>query len=331
MCAPKQLKACASRNARPTKYEIGSTLADTGVQYGWAVERHLKDGDSVLFNRRPSLHKLVPRQIISLQADKPVIGTVQTTMCGIRKVTLRDTFLDWNQVQNILLRMGKSNRVLDDGMLIENGELVFGTVEKKIIGASQGGLVRGNAPALHWAAPVCPALRGEDDLTDKLGDIKASSERVIASVPCRDLRAQRQCWYPQALQQVGVNSEGTAVKSRREFISSIRAQAHSAQARSFQNLAGELDKNLGDYLHHIQVEIRSVTALQQLGSGEEYVANLAADQEALEELEVQLVLLTDDFQHNSATFVNVQRQLEAVMASIQQVNNSIDEDETTSA
>ncbi|KAF7331301.1 Beta and beta-prime subunits of DNA dependent RNA-polymerase [Mycena kentingensis (nom. inval.)] len=105
MCAPKQLKACASRNARPTKYEIGSTLADTGVQYGWAVERHLKDGDSVLFNRRPSLHKLVPRQIISLQADKPVIGTVQTTMCGIRKVTLRDTFLDWNQVQNILLRV----------------------------------------------------------------------------------------------------------------------------------------------------------------------------------------------------------------------------------
>ncbi|KAF7331299.1 hypothetical protein MKEN_00007100 [Mycena kentingensis (nom. inval.)] len=46
MCAPKQLKACASRNARPTKYEIGSTLADTGVQYGWAVERHLKDGES---------------------------------------------------------------------------------------------------------------------------------------------------------------------------------------------------------------------------------------------------------------------------------------------
>ena len=31
------------------------------------------------------------------------MGIVQDTLCGIRKFTLRDTFLDWNQVQNILL------------------------------------------------------------------------------------------------------------------------------------------------------------------------------------------------------------------------------------
>ena len=28
------------------------------LQYGWIVERHLKDGDLVLFNRQPSLHKM---------------------------------------------------------------------------------------------------------------------------------------------------------------------------------------------------------------------------------------------------------------------------------
>lgn len=28
------------------------------LQYGWIVERHLKDGDYVLFNRQPSLHKM---------------------------------------------------------------------------------------------------------------------------------------------------------------------------------------------------------------------------------------------------------------------------------
>ncbi|KAF9466907.1 beta and beta-prime subunits of DNA dependent RNA-polymerase [Collybia nuda] len=209
--------------------------ADAFLQYGWIVERHLKDGDFVLFNRQPSLHKMsmmahrvklmpystfrlnlsvtppynadfdgdemnmhvpqseetraelsqiawVPRQIISPQANKPVMGIVQDTLCGIRKFTLRDTFLDWNAVQNILLWVpewdgsvpipaivkpkplwtGKqilsltiprginihrspdprsSNPVFDDGMMIENGELIFGIVEKKTVGASQGGLV----------------------------------------------------------------------------------------------------------------------------------------------------------------------------------------------
>ena len=32
--------------------------ADTFLQYGWIVERHLRDGDLVLFNRQPSLHKM---------------------------------------------------------------------------------------------------------------------------------------------------------------------------------------------------------------------------------------------------------------------------------
>ncbi|KAF7373700.1 Beta and beta-prime subunits of DNA dependent RNA-polymerase [Mycena sanguinolenta] len=130
----------------------------------------------------------VPRQasrahtsfvIISPQANKPVMGIVQDALCGIRKFTLRDTFLDWNQVQNILLwvpewdgtvpipaiikpkplwtgkqilslviprginisrnpddKNSKSHPVFDDGMLIENGEIIFGIVEDQ-----QGGLV----------------------------------------------------------------------------------------------------------------------------------------------------------------------------------------------
>ena len=34
-----------------------------------------------------------------------------------------------------------TNPVFDDGMMIENGEFIFGIVEKKTVGASQGGLV----------------------------------------------------------------------------------------------------------------------------------------------------------------------------------------------
>ena len=33
-----------------------------------------------------------------------------------------------------------SNPVFDDGKLIENGEIVYGIVEKKTVGASKGGL-----------------------------------------------------------------------------------------------------------------------------------------------------------------------------------------------
>ncbi|GAA6057289.1 hypothetical protein JCM3770_001700 [Rhodotorula araucariae] len=209
--------------------------ADTFLQYGWIVERHLKDGDIVLFNRQPSLHKMsmmghrvklmpystfrlnlsvtspynadfdgdemnlhvpqseetraelinicaVPRNIISPQANKPVMGIVQDTLCGIRKFTLRDCFMDEDFIQNILLwvpdwdgvvpppaimkpkplwtgkqiismcipaginlyRASASRTVApsdDDGMFIEDGQIMFGTVDKKTVGTSQGGLI----------------------------------------------------------------------------------------------------------------------------------------------------------------------------------------------
>src|SRR6266540_2426898 len=140
-----------------------------------------KTGMLIFFNI-PNIFGSFMGKIISPQANKPVMGIVQDTLCGIRKFTLRDCFLDWNQVQNILLWVpewdgsiptpaiikpkplwsGKQilsltiprginiyrapdpksfNPVFDDGVLIENGELIFGIIEKKTVGASQGGLV----------------------------------------------------------------------------------------------------------------------------------------------------------------------------------------------
>ena len=125
----------------------------------------------------------VPRQIISPQANKPVMGIVQDTLCGVRKFTLRDCFMDADFVQNILLWVpnwdgivppptiikpkalwtGKQilsmcipkginiSQALEDnelpsnygdtGMLIEDGEILYGVVAKKVAGASAGGLV----------------------------------------------------------------------------------------------------------------------------------------------------------------------------------------------
>lgn len=111
------------------------------------VERHLIDGDFVLFNRQPSLHKMsimghrikimpystfrlnlsvtspynadfdgdemnmhvpqsfetraevlelmmVPKCIVSPQANRPVMGIVQDTLLGCRKITKRDTLIE---------------------------------------------------------------------------------------------------------------------------------------------------------------------------------------------------------------------------------------------
>lgn len=125
----------------------------------------------------------VPRQIVSPQANKPVMGIVQDTLCGIRKFTLRDCFMEADFVQNILLWVanwdgqipppaiikprplwtGKQilsmcipkginiRHSLEDGepesnpgdkaMWIEDGEIIYGVVNKKIVGASAGGLI----------------------------------------------------------------------------------------------------------------------------------------------------------------------------------------------
>jgi DNA-directed RNA polymerase II subunit RPB1 len=61
-----------------------------------------KTGMLIFFNI-PNTFGSFMGKIISPQANKPVMGIVQDTLCGIRKFTLRDCFLDWNQVQNILL------------------------------------------------------------------------------------------------------------------------------------------------------------------------------------------------------------------------------------
>ncbi|KAI8548986.1 hypothetical protein RHMOL_Rhmol07G0316000 [Rhododendron molle] len=125
------------------------------TNFTW-VERHLNDGDFVLFNRQPSLHKMsimghkikimpystfrlnlsvtspynadfdgdemnmhvpqsfetraevlelmmVPKCIVSPQANRPVMGIVQDTLLGCRKITKRDTFIEKDVFMNILM------------------------------------------------------------------------------------------------------------------------------------------------------------------------------------------------------------------------------------
>ena len=214
--------------------------SDRHLEYGYKVERHLQNGDVVLFNRQPSLHKMsimghrvkimpystfrlnlavtspynadfdgdemnmhvpqtletraetielmmVPKMIVSPQANKPVIGIVQDSLLGMRIMTKRDSFLTKELLMNLLMWIehwdgkvptpavlkpvplwtGKQVFSLiippginyerksgwhpdadqkdmspgDTQVKIENGELLTGTLCKKSLGSSAGGLV----------------------------------------------------------------------------------------------------------------------------------------------------------------------------------------------
>ncbi|XP_055313031.1 DNA-directed RNA polymerase II subunit RPB1 [Sitodiplosis mosellana] len=130
--------------------------SDLHLQWGYKVERHLRDDDLVIFNRQPTLHKMsmmghrvkvlpwstfrmnlsctspynadfdgdemnlhvpqsmetraevenihiTPRQIITPQANKPVMGIVQDTLTAVRKMTKRDVFIEKEQMMNLLM------------------------------------------------------------------------------------------------------------------------------------------------------------------------------------------------------------------------------------
>eukprot|EP00897_Mesotaenium_endlicherianum_P002261 jgi/Mesen1/2062/ME000150S01157 len=130
--------------------------SDRHLELGYKVERHLIEGDYVLFNRQPSLHKmsimghririmpwstfrlnlsvtspynadfdgdemnmhvcqtfetraevqelmLVPKCVVSPQSNRPVMGIVQDSLLGCRKITKRDTFIEKDVFMNILM------------------------------------------------------------------------------------------------------------------------------------------------------------------------------------------------------------------------------------
>ncbi|KAI1719686.1 RNA polymerase rpb1, domain 1 domain-containing protein [Ditylenchus destructor] len=136
--------------------------ADLHLQPGYKVERHMKDGDIIVFNRQPTLHKMsmmghrvrvlpwstfrmnlsvttpynadfdgdemnlhlpqsletraeiseicmVPRQLITPQANKPVMGIVQDTLCAVRMMTKRDVYIDWARMMDLLMYLPSWN------------------------------------------------------------------------------------------------------------------------------------------------------------------------------------------------------------------------------
>nr|XP_027193932.1 DNA-directed RNA polymerase II subunit rpb1-like [Dermatophagoides pteronyssinus] len=220
-----------------TRYDLRHCYngsSDLQLEPGCVVERHLRDGDYVLFNRQPSLHKMsimghrvkvlpyssfrinlsvtspynadfdgdemnmhvpqsyetraeikylcaVPYQTISPQSNKPVMGIVQDTLIGVTLMSDKNIFVTkkelmslclqvegwsgeifpptvwkpqklWTGKQlftlcllsnnNIRIRSENPNFTSNDGhVIIEDGELLSGVIDKKIVGATSGGLI----------------------------------------------------------------------------------------------------------------------------------------------------------------------------------------------
>lgn len=144
------------------KIDLSFAKTKPKLTIGDTVERHLRNGDTVLFNRQPTLHKMsmmahkvrvmpgktfrlnlsvttpynadfdgdemnthlaqnleamaelntlsrVSQLVVSAQANKPVMGIVQDALCGVRKFTMRDTFLTRQRLYDLLLKLPKWN------------------------------------------------------------------------------------------------------------------------------------------------------------------------------------------------------------------------------
>uniref|UniRef100_A0A914ZYQ6 DNA-directed RNA polymerase subunit n=2 Tax=Parascaris univalens TaxID=6257 RepID=A0A914ZYQ6_PARUN len=132
--------------------------SDLVIQPGYKVERHMRDGDIIVFNRQPTLHKMsmmghkvkilpwstfrlnlsvttpynadfdgdemnlhlpqsletkaeiaeiamVPRQLITPQANRPVMGIVQDALTAVYMLTKRDTFIEASRLMDLLMHM----------------------------------------------------------------------------------------------------------------------------------------------------------------------------------------------------------------------------------
>ncbi|EQB60117.1 rna polymerase ii largest subunit [Vairimorpha apis BRL 01] len=229
------------------RIDLKFNRSDIKLEEGYIVERHMQNGDIVLFNRQPSLHKmsmmghyvrvmegktfrlnlsvttpynadfdgdemnlhmpqshnsraeleelcLVSKQVLTPQANRPIMGIVQDTLTGLRLFTLRDSFFDKRETMQLLYSVdlekyenlkeggicefmncpaisypkkywtgkqiisfilpdiifnGNSNEfdeedlenVKDLKIYLRNGELLSGILDKKTVGATQGGFI----------------------------------------------------------------------------------------------------------------------------------------------------------------------------------------------
>lgn len=121
----------------------------------------------------------VPKQVVAPKNNSPVMGIVQDSLLGISQLTKRDTFVELDQMMNLMMWVGYNGSLPtpaiikprplwtgkqvislvipeinlsrggkngwccpnDSNVLVKRGELLCGILIKKIVGAGGGGIV----------------------------------------------------------------------------------------------------------------------------------------------------------------------------------------------
>ena len=208
-------------NKEGVRFDQKTVRGQSNIQVGWSVERQLKDGDLVLFNRQPSLHKMsimchrvkvmegktfrlnltcttpynadfdgdemnlhalqtyaaradalelmsVAKNIVSPQANQPVMGIVQDSLLSAYMMTADDVYLDKSEICDICMWIegaelpapcittpkelwsGRQCMSLlfptdfhweSGNTKIVNGQLLSGQLGKKHLGRSHGSII----------------------------------------------------------------------------------------------------------------------------------------------------------------------------------------------
>ena len=340
---------------------------DVVLEEGYIVERHINDGDVVLFNRQPSLHKmsfmahkirvmphssfrlnlscttpynadfdgdemnmhvcqsmltraealeimLSPRQIVSPQASKPVMGIVQDALLGVSKFTRRDCFLDRHLIFNLLMCIDnwdgrvpqpcilkpkprwtgkqlfslilppvnvyrtanihpddpKPLNLIDSEVLVSEGQLIMGIVDKKTVGNTPGSLIHvvwneygpdvarqlfGNIQKLvnNWLVTHGFSVGIQDTVAEPetLKDVavviekaKAGVEDVIREARAGILKRQPGQTIPNTFEKrvnevlnAAVKDSGKKVQAKLDIDNSINAMVHAGSKGSFINIS----------------------------------------------------------------------------------------------
>ena len=219
---------------------------DVTLEIGDVVERHMKDGDYIIFNRQPTLHKMsmmghrtkimnhstfrmnlsatspynadfdgdemnlhmpqtyitkseiqnimaVPKNIVSGQSNRPVIGIVQDSLLSCSKLSNDTTVISRETFMNLYLKIRRPLQPIDfkkttkssftgkeliniiipqlfnftrknnfgETVLITNGNYVSGRLCKKSLGTSEGGIIH-----LIWL------LHGSQSASNFISDIQ---------------------------------------------------------------------------------------------------------------------------------------------------------------
>ena len=188
--------------------------ADLHLQPGYRVERHMRDGDIVVFNRQPTLHKMsmmghkvkvlpwstfrlnlsvttpynadfdgdemnlhlpqsletraeiqeiamVPRQLITPQANKPVMGIVQDTLCAVRMMTKRDIFIELPRLMDLLMFLPSWNGKIPQPAIMKpkpmwTGKQVFSLIIPGNVNVQRTHSTHADSEDntdLHWISP----------------------------------------------------------------------------------------------------------------------------------------------------------------------------------